>query len=181
MIEIVLTLRPKSTEWQDSVYSTLIPVRSYFLLHSSNLWSFAEDISQGLALQFSIERFSNDHLIQILFSSSVILFMIFSTIFISSFYIDSLIICIISLFILTSIFFCHMISLPSVSYLKKTDLWYIFCHIIALSYIFILARLTSVNFNLEKLFGMRLENWKRSPKDLTVLSKLSSQLCYSWF
>ena len=112
-----------------------------------------EDPSQGVILQFRLRRLPFPHLLQIFLPSIILISLIYSTNYISSYYVDSIIVCAISLFTLSGLLLLHSSTLPS-NHTKLSTTWLLACHAPALLQVLLLLRMNCLTMDIEVYQGL---------------------------
>ena len=104
---------------------------------------------KGLVLAFKLRRILPSHLLQIFLPSIILIILIYSTNYIPSYYVDSIIICSISLLSLTALLLLHSSSLSPSPHIKMSDTWLLASHAAALLQILLLLRMNCTSLELE--------------------------------
>jgi hypothetical protein len=109
----------------------------------------SEDHGRGVVLQFRLRRSLTSNLNTLLLPTIILLLLIYSTNFIPSYYIDSVLICAISLPSFTGLLLLHSSFLPPTHHIKMSDIWLISCHCAALAQILLLLKMNCLNLEQE--------------------------------
>ena len=88
-------------------------------------------------------------MINIFIPSLVLLFIIYLTNYLPSFYIDSILICTISILFLTTLLIYHSQALPHTPHIKMSDIWLLAVHIASFVQILLLVRLNYLSLEEE--------------------------------